>query len=342
MSTARGHHWVSQTHLARFTADGHKDSKLYVVDLDQRKVFSTTPANVCKQRDFNRVESADLPPNALETGLSKFEGLLGPALTEILRAPELTSWDNWNIVLNFMALLSVRNPVIRSHVKRRAEEHWIRTIEDATDTPEKYAALLARAQAAGDVAKDAKPDFEKHRAFLSERQFTVEFPHGTFVPAEFDTIDDLLPTLGRRDWVIVQAAKDSGGFVTTDRPVTPCRLDGKHPSPEHSVDYASQDSMVFFALSPRLLAIGFPGDKGRRLRVADADRNLVERANFNMIRVCQKQVFAPDDRFEVRPNPKAPVFVGDKILELFGEWEDPSAPDSGLPKWANKAKVRPA
>src|SRR5258708_662132 len=74
VSTARGHHWVSQTYLARFTADGHKDSKLYIVDLDQRKVFSTTPANVCKQRDFNRVESADLPPDALETGLSQFEG----------------------------------------------------------------------------------------------------------------------------------------------------------------------------------------------------------------------------------------------------------------------------
>ena len=291
---------------------------------------------------FNRVESDELAPDALEVALSKFEGLLAPVLTEILRAPELTSWDNWNIVLNFVALLSVRNPVVRSHVQKRAEEHWIRAIEDATDPPETYAALLAKAQAAGDVAKDVKPDFEKHRAFLSERQFTVEFPHGTFVPAEFDTVDDLLAALGRRAWVIVQAAKDSGGFVTTDRPVTPCRRDGKHPSPEHPVDFASQDTMVFFALSPKLLAIGFPGEEGRRPRVAHADRNLVARANFNMIRVCQKQVFAPDDRFEVRPSAEAPVFVGGKILDLFGEWEDPSPPDSGIPKWSNRAKERPA
>ena len=342
MSTARGHHWISQTYLARFTPDGCKDSKLYVVDLDQRKVFSTTPANVCKQRDFNRVESDELAPDALEVALSQFEGLLAPALTEILRAPELTSWDNWNTVLNFMALLSVRNPAVRSHVQKKAEEHWIRTLEDATDTPEKYAALLAKAQTAGDVAKDAKPDFEKHRAFLSERRFTVEFPHGTFVPAEFDTVDDLLPTLGRRDWVIVQAAKESGGFVTTDRPVTLCRRDGKHPSSEHPVDYASQDTLAFFALSPKLLAIGFPGDKGRPPRVVAADRNLVARANFNMIRVCHKQIFAPDDSFEVRPGPKAPIFAGGKILDLFGEWEGPSPPDSGLPKRANKLKVSEA
>jgi hypothetical protein len=61
-----------------------------------------------------------------------------------------------------------------------------------------------------------------------------------------------------------------------------------------------------------------------------------------MIRVCQKQVFAPDDKFEVRPSSQAPVFVGGKILDLFGTREDPSPSNSGLPKWANEAKVRPA
>jgi hypothetical protein len=85
VSTARGHHWVSQTYLARFTADGRKNSRLFVVDLGQRKVFSTTPVNVCKQRDFNRVESDELAPDALEVGLSKFEGLLAHSLKFCVR-----------------------------------------------------------------------------------------------------------------------------------------------------------------------------------------------------------------------------------------------------------------
>lgn len=59
--------------------------------------------NVCKERDFNRIESATLPPDALETALSQFEGLVGVALTEIQRAPESISWSNWNILLNRIA-----------------------------------------------------------------------------------------------------------------------------------------------------------------------------------------------------------------------------------------------
>jgi hypothetical protein len=61
-----------------------------------------------------------------------------------------------------------------------------------------------------------------------------------------------------------------------------------------------------------------------------------------MIRVCHKQVFAADGKFEVRPGSKAPIFVGEQILDLFGEWEDPDEPGSGQPKSGNKAKVRPA
>jgi hypothetical protein len=322
VSTARGHHWVSQTYLARFTREGHKDSKLHVVDLRQRKVFSTSPANVCKERDFNRIESDTLPLDALETALSKFEDLVGPALTEIQRAPECISWSNWNIVLNFMALLAVRNPIIREYVNKRATEQWIRAIEDATDTPEKFASVFAKAQVAGDIGKSLIPDFDKHREFLTARQFTVEFPHGNFVPAEFDAVDDLLRQLGMRRWTVLRAPADSGGFVTTDRPVTPARRDGLHPSHKNPVDFRSENTLVFFPLSPNLLALGYFGDANPRLRLTDINRELVARANFTTIRVCRQWVLASDANFEVKAGQSAPTFLGDKILDLFGEWED--------------------
>jgi hypothetical protein len=322
VNTARGHHWISQTYLARFTADGRKDSQLHVLDLTSRKVFSTTPLNVCKERDFNRIESDDLPPDALETALSKFEGLLGSALTEVLHAPELTSWNNWNTILNFAALVAVRNPVARLYATKRATEQWIQTIEAATDTPEKYAAIVAKAQAAGDLAPDVNADFDKHRKFLASRAFNVEFPHGYYAPAEFDAMDELLRILGRRQWLILRAAEDSPGFVTTDRAVTLCRRDGRHPSPEYPVSYESADTLVMFPLSPRLFAIGSLRDTGKRLRVGDASRYIVARANFTIIRACHRQIFSPDGSFEVMPAHEGSIVVGNEILELFGDWEE--------------------
>lgn len=325
MSTARGHHWVSQTYLARFTREGDKDSKLHVVDLRQRKSFSTSPANVCKERDFNRVDSDMLPLDALETALSKFEDLVGNALTEIQRAPESISWSNWNIILNFMALLAVRNPIIREHVNKRATEHWVRAIEDATDTPEKFAAVFAKAQAAGDIDERLTPNFVKHREFLTAGRFTVEFPHGTFVPAEFDAVDDVLRQLGMRRWRVLRAPADSGGFVTTDRPVTLARRDGIHPSNENPVDFRAENTLVFFPLSPDLLALGHFGGANPRPRLTNISRELVARANFTTIRVCRQWVLAPDANFEVKPTQSAPTFMGNDILNLFGEWEDGEA-----------------
>jgi hypothetical protein len=293
-----------------------------VVDLRQRKVFSTSPANVCKERDFNRIESDTLPIDALETALSKFEDLVGGALTEIQQEPEGISRSNWNILLNFMALLAVRNPIIREHVNKRATEHWIRTIENATDTPEKFAAVFAKAQAAGDIDKSLTPDFVQHREFLTAHRFTVEFPHGSFVPAEFDAVDDILRQLGMLRWTVLRAPADSGGFVTTDRPVTPARRDGLHPSNMNPVDFRSENTLVFFPLSPDLLALGHFGDANPTPRLADIDQELVARANFTTIRVCRQWVFAPDATFEVKPAQSAPTFLGDEILNLFGEWED--------------------
>jgi hypothetical protein len=80
--------------------------------------------------------------------------------------------------------------------------------------------------------------------------------------------------------------------------------------------------LVFFPLSPDLLALGHFGDANPRVRLADINRELVARANFTTIRVCRQWVLAPDANFEVKPAQSALTFLGDKILDLFGEWED--------------------
>jgi hypothetical protein len=287
-----------------------------------RKAFETSPANICKERDFNRIESDSLPQDALESALSKFEDLVGGALTQIQQAPEAITWNNWNILLNFMALLAVRNPIVREHANKRAQEQWIRSIEDATDTPEKFAAIFAKAQAAGDIDKNLTPDFDKHRDFLSARRFTVGFPYGTHVPAEFDAVDDLLRQLGMRRWMVLRAPAHSGGFVTTDRPVTPARRDGLHPSNKTPVDFRSANTLILFPLSPTLLALGHLGGANPTVPLVDISRDLVARANFTTIRVCRQWVLAPRADFEVKPAENAPISLGNDILELFGDWED--------------------
>lgn len=316
MSTARHHHWVSQLYLARFTERGDQHSNLYAVDLVQRKTFTPSPRNVCGKRDFNKILSPDLPPDALETSLSEFETLVDQALTEVLKDGRTFSAEAWHIVLNFMALLAARNPVMRKQAERFYGERVLRDLEEATNTPEKFAEVIAAAKAAGHLDKDVVTDYDTHRAFLAGRRFKLSFDPGFMVVGEFNGVDKLLKTLVERNWLLLEAPTDSGGFVTTDRPVTLCHTDGTPPRRGVALGFGTQNSMVLFALSPTLCAVGTFGGRDGITRVI---RETVAKANCILIQHCDRLVFAPHDRFEVRTPNRSAYVVGSEIMEVLGE-----------------------
>lgn len=319
MSSARNHHWVSQRYLARFTEERRKDSQLFAFDLSTRKAFKTRPRNVCAQRDFNRIETPNLPADALEASLAKFEDAMVGAFTEVVEEPLGHGEDAWNYVLNFMSVLATRNPIVRSNLERLAADWFLQRIEAATDTPEKFTAAVARAKAAGDLPENVAADFDKHREFLRARQFTILFDPGYHVVAEFHAQDEVLQDLGQRRWLLLEAPADSPGFVTSDRPVTLIHGDGSAGSPERPLTYETPNSIVLFPLAPTLLAYGTyeiqPG-------VAQAGRRAVASANVMMAQHCVRMVFAPNDRFELAVR-RDEYLVGAQIFQMFGERIEP-------------------
>jgi hypothetical protein len=317
--SARNHHWVSQQYLARFTEERRKDSQLFAFDLRTRKAFWTSPRNVCAQRDFNRIETPNLPPDVLETSLATFENEVVGAFSAVVEDPLGHSDRAWNYVLNFMSLLATRNPIVRSNLERLAANWFLQQLEAATDTPEKYAALVAKARAAGDLPENAEADFARHREFLAARQFTISFDSGYQVLGEFRAQDAVLQALGQRRWLFLEAPPDSPGFVTTDRPVTLLQKDGSAGSPDRPLSYEMRDTIVFYPLDPTLLAYGTYEMQPGVLR---ARRRVVAKANVLMAQHCVRQVFAPHDRFElaVRRNE---YLVGAQIFDMFGERIEP-------------------
>lgn len=314
VSEPRIHHWISQSYLARFTERGDKKSNLFAIDLAQRKIFTPSPRNVCGKRDFNKVISPDLSPDALETSLNSFETIADRALEEVIENRRAFKPKTWAIVLNFMALLATRNPLMRKRAERIYGRRLVQRLESATDTPEKFAALVSAAQAAGDLNKDIVPDYERHREFLKSRRFKLSFDPGFHVVGEFKTLDKVLSQLATRRWLLLEAASDSGGFITTDRPVTLCHSDGSGPSPHRPLGYATRDTMVLFPLSPQLLAVGTLGGREGITRVS---REVVAKANCTMIQHCDKLLFSPHQHFEVRVPGAKEYLVGAQVLDVF-------------------------
>src|SRR5437763_189414 len=108
--TARLHHYIPRCYLKGFTATRNKDAQLLVVDVSTRKIFVTTSRNVAAEKDFNRLDIPNIPPDALENDMSKFEGELDAALGRVIESQSFQDPEDRATIFNLIALLAVRNP----------------------------------------------------------------------------------------------------------------------------------------------------------------------------------------------------------------------------------------
>src|SRR4051812_18355577 len=104
---ARRHHYVPRFYL-RFFCDSK--GRLFVVDAKELKSFGAAPENVSMEKDFNRIEIDGVEPDALEKGYGKFESEVAPALARIIKQGKFAGDEDRTLVLNFTALLCIRNP----------------------------------------------------------------------------------------------------------------------------------------------------------------------------------------------------------------------------------------
>ena len=171
--TARQHHYVPQCYLKGFVADREKP-KLFVVDAKQRHSFSTSPAKVAVERDFNRIDIDGYAPDALENAFSKFEADLNQALKRIVAARSIKDDNDRALLFNLIGSMATKNPRLRENF-RVASEHTAKVIMDlATSTPERWASQIRRPQKDGFVAADADTDYKKMREFVEREEYKVK------------------------------------------------------------------------------------------------------------------------------------------------------------------------
>ena len=114
MSKPRRHHYLSQFYLAGFTSNGNKNGDLYCYDLKKMKVRKSKVKEEGHEKYFNRIESDNLSEDYLENELSKFESDAVEVIRNIIINKSLPSAPkDWGTLLYYLALLGVRNPVIR-------------------------------------------------------------------------------------------------------------------------------------------------------------------------------------------------------------------------------------
>lgn len=225
MSTARRHHYISQGYLAAFTNTSTKDGQFWVMEVESANCFQTSPKNVGVSRDFNRIDADGQPIDALESALASFESEAIDIVRKILVRQTFPDATDFNVILNFVGLMAVRNPR-RRDTFNQAREQTLHMIGDLLVSDRRiFETHMRRAAEAGYIS-DTNVSFEDLKKFVKERLYTIEFhPQGNS-SIEFEAFDKLLPILGQRTWSLFLTPPDGPEFICSDHPVTLVWKDG--------------------------------------------------------------------------------------------------------------------
>lgn len=297
---ARNHHWVPQCYLKGFAKGRSKNSQLHVVDGVAQRHFVTVPRNIASARDFNRIDIPGVAPDHIETTLAKFEGDVAKALTRICRDREILDPEDLNLTLNLIALLAVRTPGMREHIRQQQERILKRVMDLTLGTKQRYEASFSEAASDGAINGEEVLPYDQMQNFFDRAQYTITMPTTRHVSLELDLVKTILPLLSRRNWLLVRADPGTGGFITSDQPVVLKWIERRPRGPFDSPGFGLRGTEVIFTVSHDLALIGTFDDPSG---TTDADEAEVALINGVIMGYSGRQIYARDDRFRyLRPD----------------------------------------
>jgi len=290
-SIARKHHYVPQAYLSAFTSEGTKDSQFFVLDVEGGRAFCTSPGNVSAKRDFNRIDVEGLSPDAVENALAPFEGEAVNAIRRVIENQSFPSDSDWNLILNLLALIAVRNPWMRNSFNR-SREQLLRMIGDMLASDESlWNAHVQKAREAGENMPDVP--FEEFKSFIEKDDYDLVFHPQENLRVEFNALDKVLPLLGQRTWSVLVAPPTGPEFICSDHPVTLAWKNGR----KGPVGYGLRETEVFFPLGRR---VGFYGTYETPLKPVVNCRPLnVAIMNERVMNNAERHVYSALNTFSV-------------------------------------------
>ena len=291
---ARRHHYLPQCYLKGFSKPRKRGKSHHVHVYDRSgKTFNANIINIATKKDFNRVEIEGHPPDALEQGLAKFEGELGPALVRILEGRSLKNDDDRALLFNLIAMSAIRTPQHRETVRDFHEQTAQIIMDLATATKERWEGQMRRMKAEGYVPEDDVP-YEEMRAAVIGRKFRIRVPTEQHIEMEMHALDAVLPTLFKRKWVVLLPPMESAGFVTCDHPVclmfSDPKMRGKFKGPGHGL----AGTQLIFPIGTHMAIVGAYEIEEGMLKLNE-DR--VAGVNGALVTYADRQVYAANPDF---------------------------------------------
>ena len=216
----KGHHYVAAFHLAGFTLSGTKDGELFVLDQKQGKQWKNSPLRTARENNFNRVDLEGLDPMGIEKGFSKMEDLSATVIRELVSSKQLpTNEDDFNVLLNFVALTAARVQSVRHLHSERIDKIMDDISRMAFLGTDGDKVLRKLAEAGGETLSDDV--VLKIQDCIANKHFTYDMDKNWHIGTTMEAVNVLLPALAKRNWAVWTVADDAPDLVCSDWPVVP-------------------------------------------------------------------------------------------------------------------------
>lgn len=218
---ARRHHFISEGYLAGFTNTGTSKGVLCAYDHLTQTFFKPKPKHVAFDIDYNRIDSPNYPPDALETRLGQFESHAIRELRKIITTGKLTSPEEFGWVCNLIALFAVKTPAIRSGSDAAQKQIVRKIMQLVVSSKGMYESQISAARAGGFLRPELDVPYESAKEFVTRGEYEISIPVERHIITEHSVFDRILPHLSQRHWSVMTAKGDAPDIITCDRPAPP-------------------------------------------------------------------------------------------------------------------------
>ena len=180
------------------------DDRLFVLDKRQRKKWSSTPRKTARANDFYTVELDNLDPMGIEKALADVEGMCAVVIREIISQKRLPTGDSFGVLLNFVALSTVRVPSIRSTHSHFIDQVVKKLSHLAFLGPEGAKRLRDMSKLEGKSLPD--DEIQKLQTFVESNDYDIKLEQNWHIQTMIESVNVLLPLLANRHWAIWAAA----------------------------------------------------------------------------------------------------------------------------------------
>ncbi|RPE10552.1 DUF4238 domain-containing protein [Paenibacillus polymyxa] len=214
------HHFVPVFHLSLFTKDGTRESPLWVFDQTTGKQREAVPESVGYEKKLYNVNLPNTQPDVMEDIFKVIEDAAAPIIKKICknhRIPENDEDYNW--LINYIALLSQRTPARMNHSIMPLEEISHLYAQMIVASPEHYESIKQSMKNAGEEVNE-NVSYEELKEFVSGNKYNISFDNNTRVKLLLDAVDAILHPLGARNWTVAYSSPEVGDFICSDNPVS--------------------------------------------------------------------------------------------------------------------------